>query len=117
MRVGRKGVLVLLAVVALWTALPVVACAAEAATPPCCHGMMDCGSPAHSVGRACCQIHRDSPALLAGQTSASDHFHALAQIAVPVIVPAPLVLAGVNPPIAGAPPPEPSPGSGSILRI
>jgi hypothetical protein len=79
--------------------------------------MMDCGAPGHYARHACCQIHRFDPALLAGQTSASDSAHALAQIAVAVVAPAPPELTGENPPAAGAPPPESSPGLSSILRI
>jgi hypothetical protein len=64
---GRKGALLMLAVVALWAAMPASACLLTmqpAGRSACCRGMaQDC--PMHGMGMnaSCCQFHGRNAAL------------------------------------------------------
>lgn len=127
MRVGRKGALLLLAVVVLWAAAPALACLTPAANAECCRNMnMACCRGMHMRGHDSsapaycgdmCRLRRADAALLPGSDSTVDHAVCLAESAVPA--------AAVLPPASGceaALPPDPSPppdsaGEGSVLRI
>ena len=63
---GRKGALLMLAVVVLWTALPASACLLavhSAGHADCCHSLVrECGSPSMCANALCCQTHRQNDA-------------------------------------------------------
>jgi hypothetical protein len=118
MRVGRKGALVLLAVVVLWAATPALACLTPAAQHACCQGMMQgCGSSPMMTNHACCRVQPPAPADPSGAASAADHAFQCAQLPVRVATLAPPSSTTVSNRITGAPPPESLPGNNSILRI
>lgn len=64
---GRKGVLSMLAVVVLWTAMPASACLLAmhpAGQPACCRGMaQECGATAMGASDSCCQAHPQNAAV------------------------------------------------------
>ena len=67
----NKGVLLMLAVVVLWTALPASACLLASPSVrqlDCCRAMANaCETPAMGADSSCCQIHESSPALVSVQ--------------------------------------------------
>jgi hypothetical protein len=64
---GRKGALLMLAVVVLWTALPASACLLASHTtgqPDCCRGMArEFDSPSMCANHSCCQAERQNAAV------------------------------------------------------
>jgi hypothetical protein len=119
MRMGRKGALLLLAVMVLWAVTPALACLARMAQPSCCQGtaMQDCASPAMMQCSDCCRVQPADAPLLPGSASAVDHAAGS--------LPSPAATELVVLPEAGeeillafeAPPPPGFSGAGSILRI
>jgi hypothetical protein len=61
---GRKGALLMLAVVVLWTAIPASAClfaVHSTGRPDCCRGMaLGFDSPSMCANSSCCQAERQS---------------------------------------------------------
>jgi hypothetical protein len=118
---GRKGALLMLAVVALWAAIPASACLLTkppAEQPDCCCGMaQDCPMAGMSVDAPCCQFHGKNTAVVPVSPFSSQRVHRLA------FVPHQATLEPTAASGAGwrnaleAPPPGFSPGSVSILRI
>jgi hypothetical protein len=61
----RKGVLLMLAVVALWAAIPASACllAARQTSQLCCHSMDNCNSMQVAADNSCCRVRGTNPAV------------------------------------------------------
>src|SRR5580658_1230573 len=73
MHMGRKGAMLMLAIVALWAAAPALACMTPAPCHPCCRAMMiDCDSAAISAVHPCCQLHSSGTALPQGRAVAPE---------------------------------------------
>jgi hypothetical protein len=120
-QMGRKGAFFLLAVAALWSALPAAACLLNAHTtnrPACCSGMTpDCPMHSPEMNSLCCQIQPGpviaipDPLVLHehGQTPFVPLYWAGAV--------APLMLAAPGGCSSEASPPDVSIGARTILRI
>jgi hypothetical protein len=118
---GRKGALLMLAVVVFLTAMPAYACLLglrPARHPDCCRGMaMKCGSPEMGASRSCCQAQQQNIAVTPVPPYNLEHSQILA------FVPHQAGLQWLAPSCAGhwnaleAPPLKFPPGSASILRI
>ena len=120
MHVGKKGALVLLAIVVLWAATPALACLTPTtAHRSCCKGMamQGCDSAAMMHCGECCRMQPADAPLLPGSANAVDHAvgsvpsPAPTALALPTAIGNPILLA------FEAPLPPGSPGAGSILRI
>jgi hypothetical protein len=62
MGLRRICAMLVLAVMALWAAAPVFACAESPAPQDCCRGMMpDCGAQAMGTDSSCCQLRSSVP--------------------------------------------------------
>lgn len=115
---GRKAAVVLLAIVALWAAMPAFACLPTAAPCACCCAMMhNCDLSASMSGNECCALHSHPDAIPPDVASGPDHLPDTA------VAPAALYLApslALETPVFSAaedsPPRNPSSRS-SILRI
>jgi hypothetical protein len=62
----RKGVLLMLVVVAFWAAIPATACllaARQSSQPVCCHSIGDCNSMKLAADSSCCQMRGTNPAV------------------------------------------------------
>ncbi|WP_348262667.1 hypothetical protein P8935_23110 [Telmatobacter sp. DSM 110680] len=61
---------IMLAIMALWTALPGLSCLAPAAHQDCCRQMMqDCGSSMAMADPSCCKVHSSDPSMPPAQAS------------------------------------------------
>jgi hypothetical protein len=119
---GRKGALLMLAVVVFWTALPVSACLL-AKQPPrqadCCRAMArDCGAPGSATNTSCCKTNRQEAAVTPAPPYSPQHVQKLS------LVPgAGNLLSPQQTPVSlnritfETPPPKPSPGDSSKLQI
>jgi hypothetical protein len=115
MKVGRKGALVMLAVVVLWTAMPALSCVLPRAQHACCRGMAEsCSSPAMSH-QSCCQVHGPDATIPLVRISAPEYPLTLAGPAADMHVHLTLNAASLQ--MAEATPPASPPGDNSILRI
>jgi hypothetical protein len=124
MQVSRTGALTMTLVTVLWAVTPTVACflpmpAMSAAERECCHKMAhQCGSAVMPASHSCCQTshQRDSVISPALTYSPARHFN---MVVVPRSAFVPIHSASVSRHFLAseAPPPEPSPGCSSILRI
>lgn len=118
---GRKGAMLMLAVVVLWTAMPAAACllpARSAGLPDCCRGMeQGGGSPSMSADNSCCKVqHRDSATVPAFPYSANQS-QKLAFVLNVADVEAPASSRAGYRNALESPPPKRSSGGSSILRI
>jgi hypothetical protein len=121
MRRGRKGALLLLAVVVLWTAAPLGACllaSQPSGQHSCCRGMeLKCGISGTSIDGSCCRVHQQNTPATPVPPYSLEYSQKLA------FVPhqASLQLSATS--VSGfqntleEPPPKFPPGSNSILRI
>jgi hypothetical protein len=117
----KKGVLLMLAVVVFWTAMPASACLL-ARRPigqrDCCRAMAKaCDSPAMSADGSCCKVQGSNPALVSVQQYSAGQSHESA------VLPHQL---GIKPPADSGsgyknafdtPPPKFPPGGAFALRI
>lgn len=86
---GRKGALLMLAVVAFWAAMPVLAPVSacllgmrHASQPDCCRAMAEnSDSPAMSAGNSCCQAQGENPAVPSVPPFSVGHSQKLAFVA------------------------------------
>jgi hypothetical protein len=118
---SRKSALLMLAVVALWAAMPATAClltAQPAGQPDCCRAMaQDCPMAGMSMDAPCCQFHGKNIAVVPISPFSSQRVQRL------IFVPQQTGQEPSAAPCAGwrnaleAPPPKFSPGAVSILRI
>jgi hypothetical protein len=116
----RRGFL-MLAMMALWTMLPVSACL-QASHPmgqhACCHGMTQaCDSSAMDASGSCCLVHRQSAAIAPTFADAVDHLQALAVASHPAILPVPHAKSARREHSLALPPSILSSAGSSILRI
>lgn len=116
-RMSRKGAFLLLLVAVLWSALPATACLLpSAAGPGCCRAMPpDC--PMQNAGSvcACAPVHQDHAAIAPEAPVLSAH---TAACLTRVMNRFSLHASASRRQLAfAAPPPDPSPGKLSVLRI
>jgi hypothetical protein len=86
---GRKGALLMLAVVAFWATLPVLAPVSacllgtrHASQPDCCRAMADtCDSPTVGADSSCCQAQGENPAVPSVAPFSVGHSQKLAFVA------------------------------------
>jgi hypothetical protein len=117
----RKGMMLMLAVVVFWTALPVSTCllaGRQTVQPDCCRAMARaCNSPVMGANGACCQIHGSNPAQVPVQPNSP--VQSLETVALPGLggteVPAVSGSGYMN--AFEAPPPKFPPGGAFALRI
>jgi hypothetical protein len=120
---GRKGALLMLAVVVLWTAMPVSACLLAMRTTgqhSCCSAMnmtVPCAPAGTTANRSCCQAGRQNPAVTPVAQSSSEHSQRLALMPAGANLQAPTSQSAACRNALEAPPPKFSPGGISILRI
>lgn len=117
MSMGRKGAILMLAVVALWAAVPALACLAPAPCHQCCRAMMTDCDTAMIAAHPCCQMQSSNTAVPPGQAAATDLAPSSTQTLMWVILPNPKGLAGQGPNLSKAPPPRSLSGASAILRI
>jgi hypothetical protein len=118
MPMGRKGAILMLAIVALWAAAPALACITAAPCHSCCRAMMmDCDSATMSAADPCCQLHTSGTAVPRGRVVAPEPQLGAVQTLASVLPPDLDRLAGQSPLSFKAPPPRSPSGSGTILRI
>lgn len=117
MHMGRKGALVVIAVLALWAAQPALACLMTAAPMPCCRGAMrGCPDAAPTAAMACCHPSPENavpPAVAPGALSTWTAHPGLGPMDVPALQQSHrAALRRID-----AAPSPPPPGYSSILRI
>ena len=116
MSMGRKGAILMLAIVVLWAATPVLGFLASASCHPCCRAiMMDCDS-AIVAAHPCCQI-QSSTAVPPAQAAVTSTPAGSSQTLASLDLPDPSVLTRQGPSLSKAPPPRSQSGGSTILRI
>ncbi|MGD0730812.1 MAG: hypothetical protein ABR956_06085 [Terracidiphilus sp.] len=115
---GRKGAILMLAVVAPWAAAPALACFTPVPCHSCCRAMMtDCDSAAMSDAHPCCQLQPSGTAEPQGGVVAPARPLGAVQSFVSALP------SDINRPAgqilfsSKAPPPPLQSGAGTILRI
>jgi hypothetical protein len=123
MDVNRKGALAMLVITVLWAVTPAIACMIPMrpmthAEHECCKKMKQlCGSSAMPSSHSCCQGHERDTAVSPVPTYSPTRPFDVAivpQTAVLLIASQPILPSSAQ---LEAPPPEPSPGCSSVLRI
>ena len=118
MPMGRKGAILMLAILALWAAGPALAFITPAPCHSCCHGMMmDCDSAMMSAARPCCQLNSSGTAVLQGRVVAPKSQIGAVQSFASALPPNLDSLTGQRPLSSKAPPPRSPSGASTILRI
>ena len=118
MPMGRKGAILMLAIVALWAAGPALACITPAPCHSCCRAMMmDCDSATMSAAHPCCQLDSSGTAVPQGRVVAPAPQIGAVQSLASALPPDLDRLAGQSPLSSKAPPPRSQSGAGTILRI
>ena len=115
---GRKGAILMLAVVALWAAGPALACMTPAPCHSCCRAMMmHCNSAMMIAAHPCCQLHSSQTAVPPGRPAGTNLPSGSSQTLVSVNLPdfSRGAVQGPNP--SKAPPPRSPSGASTILRI
>ncbi|HYL13677.1 MAG TPA: hypothetical protein VEV41_11620 [Terriglobales bacterium] len=124
MKVTRTRAFALLTIALLWAMTPAIACVLPGTTlspaeRECCHHMAEqCGSTMMPASHSCCQAPARSNSVL-------NHAQAVTPVRPVLVAVVTSPVAPVMPPMATMPsqfaflhaPPEPSPGSNSVLRI
>lgn len=118
---GRKGALLLLAVVVAWTAVPVSACllsAQAAGMPACCRGMApDCPMHGMRADTSCCRIDGRDAAFTPVPPYSPEHSQRLVFVSQQASLDSPTAPRAGRSNALEAPPPKFPPGRISILRI
>lgn len=117
MRVCRKGAILMLAAVVLWTAVPALACLLPAPARLCCQTMQGCEASLMNASDACCQMHAPDSTPPAGRTSLLGQPRSLAQLSGDLISLAVPTVSGMRTQKTGQPPLSFPPGASSVLRI
>lgn len=118
MPMGRKGAILMLAIVALWAAGPALACFAPAPCHQCCRAMMtDCDSATVTAAHPCCQLHSPGTAVPKGRVVAPEPQIGAVQSFASAIPPDLDRLGGQSPRFSMAPLPRSLTGARTILRI
>ena len=118
---GRKGALLMLAVVVLWTAMPVSACLLgirQASQPDCCRIMaQDCDSPSMGASNSCCQIQGKNTAVIPVSPYSPKHAQKLAMVQQQAVMELPAAPGAGYTNALETPPPKFPPGGVFALRI
>ncbi len=118
---SRKGALLMLAVVAFWTAMPASACLLgirPMRQHDCCRKMMRmCGSAATAAGGACCQAGQRNTAVAPEAPATLENAQKLAIIPHQAVAHDTTVLRVAYGHVFDSPPPKAASSSGSVLRI
>jgi hypothetical protein len=118
MQVGRKGALMLLAVVVLWAAMPSFACLKAATRPSCCQEeMQDCGSPLTMASPDCCAVQPSPAPILPGDATNTGHRENPAALHIAYEASLQPLLAVTRPSSAADSPPRSSSAATSVLRL
>ena len=87
MSVGKKSALLMLVAVALWAALPVLACLMPAQQDDCCRQMIQqSGSCNMDAGQSCCQIRGSNSSVPLGGVSNPERSVTLAAMGAGLVV-------------------------------
>ncbi len=119
---GRKGALLMLAVVAFWTAIPVSACLLarqSPAQPDCCRAMArDCNAPGSVSNNSCCKTYRQEAAVTPAPPFSPQHAQKLSFVPGTGNLRSPQQThVSFNRITFETPPPKPAPGDSSKLQI
>jgi hypothetical protein len=121
MDLGRKGALLMLAVVVLWTAMPVSAClpaAHSTGQPDCCRGMEPgCDAPTMPASTSCCQTHQQSVAVATVPLYSPQHSQKLAFAPIYAGLQLPIFSGVAHRNAFETPPSKSPPGGAFALRI
>lgn len=118
MPMGRKGAILMLAIVALWAAGPALALITPAPCHSCCHAMMmDCDSATMSAAHPCCQLNSSGTAVPQGRVIAPKPLTGALRTIASALPPDLDGLAGQSALASEAPPPRSQSGAGTVLRI
>jgi hypothetical protein len=118
MAMGRKGAILMLAIVALVAVGPALACIMPAPCHSCCSAMMmDCDTATMSAAQPCCQLHSSGAAVPLGRVVAPVPQLGAVQLFASALPPDLDRLARQSPLSSKAPPPRSQSGAGTILRI
>jgi len=120
---GRKGALLMLALMVFWTAAPASVCLLAmpvAGQHGCCDAAamtLTCAPAGMTVNGSCCQVSRPIPAVPPVPLSSSERLQRLAFVANQAALQVSTSSGAVYRNALEAPPPKSSPGGISILRI
>ena len=118
MPMGRKGAILMLAIVALWAAGPAVACLAPAPCHQCCRAMtMHCDFATMSAAHPCCQLQSPATAIPLGRVVAPEPQIGAVQSFASALPPNLDGIASQSRLSAKAPPPRSLSGASTILQI
>src|ERR1700733_5839609 len=120
MPMGKKGAILMLAIVALWAAGPALACVTPVPCHSCCRAMtMDCDSATMSSAHpcSCCQLDSSGTGVPQGRVVAPEPQIGAVQSLASALPPDLDRLAGQSPLSGKAPPPRSQAGASTILRI
>src|SRR5271157_1651122 len=118
MHMGRKGAILMLAIVVLWAAGPAVASIVPAPCHSCCRAMMmDCDSATMSAAHPCCQLDSSGTAVPQGRVVAPEPQSGAVQSFASALPPDLDRVAGQSALSSEASPPRSPSGAGTILRI
>jgi hypothetical protein len=124
MNLARQRVLGVLIAVVLWTASPLIACLPGPGQRPgamansdCCQAMAmpDCGRP--MMDNSCCELAPSQSNLALITSYTLPHDQQLAIVANEIYLPLPIAPDAAQASYGDTPPPDPSPGGLSVLRI
>jgi hypothetical protein len=118
---GRKGALLMLAVVVFWAAMPASACllgSRSAALPDCCHTTAHgCDPLGMSATSPCCQFHGENPAVTPAPQYATEHVQKLVLTPHLPDMRLPVFRSSWYGNTVATPPPQFPPGGAFALRI
>ena len=118
---SRKGALLMLATVILWTAVPALACLPgmrSTGQADCCKSMTpDCPMSQAAMNASCCSTHRQDNAVPPVPFYAPEHSQKLFLTPHSTGIAAPANAGSIERAALLASPPDHSPGASSILRI
>jgi hypothetical protein len=118
MPMGRKGAILMLAIVALCAAAPVLACVTLVPCHSCCRAMMmDCDSETMSAAHPCCQLHSSGTVVPRGRVVTPEPQLGAVQSHASALPPDLDRLAGQSSFFSNAPPPRSQSGASIVLRI
>lgn len=118
---GRKGALLMLAVVVFWAASPASTCllaSHSAGQPNCCGGMaLSCDSPGMGADSSCCRVQGNNPAFTPVPSFSVWHSQKLAAVEHQAGLELPAAPGGGYGNALETPPPKFPPGGAFALRI
>jgi hypothetical protein len=118
MPMGRKGAILMLAILALWAAGPALACITPTPCHSCCRAMMmDCDSATMSAAHPCCQLDSSGTAMPQGRVLTPALQVGAARSFAFILRPDLDRMAGQSPLSSKAPSLRSQSGAGTILRI